>query len=99
MLLVHFLVPLVVLATRVAAGPTIIRHSDPSRRISFPISRQINGDSKLDLIQRDRKHPRKSVKDGLRRSSSTPNLIVNDTSTLYVIGVGIGTPLTSCESC
>ena len=96
MLLVAFLVPFVVLATRVVAGPTVIR--DSSSRISFPISRDINPNGKLDLIQRDREHLKNSVKDGQRRSSSTPNLIVNDTGMVYVTGVGIGDPATSCES-
>jgi hypothetical protein len=96
MLLVTFLVPFVVLSTKVVAGPTVIR--DSGSRISFPISRNINPNVKLDLIQRDRKHLKNSVMDGQRRSSSTPNLIVNDTGTVYVTSVGIGEPATSCES-
>jgi hypothetical protein len=96
MLLVTFLVSFVVLATRVVAGPTVIRDSDS--RISLSISRHINPNGKLDLIQRDRKHSKNSVKDRQRRSSSTPNLTVSDTGTVYVTSVGIGEPATSCES-
>lgn len=95
MLLVTFLVPLVVLVTRVVAGPTVRRDSYP--RISLPISRHINGNGKLDLIQRDREQSLKD--DGQRRSSWTPELIVNDTTVVYGIAVGIGEPPNPCESC
>lgn len=96
MLLVVFLAPLVVLAARVVASQAVSR--DPHHRVSFPISRHLNGKPKPDRIQRDRKHSTKFVKDGQRRSSSTPNLVVSDTSRVYVIDVGIGEPSTTCES-
>lgn len=97
MLLVTFLVPFVVLAAGVVAGPTVVRDS-ARPRISLPISRHVNHhNGKLDLIQRDRKHSKNSVKDGQRRSSSTPNLTVNDTGIVYVTSVGVGDPATSCE--
>jgi hypothetical protein len=97
MLLVTFLVPFVVLATRVVAGPTVIR--DSGSRFSLSLSRQINPNGKLDLIQRDREHSKNSVKDSKRRDSSTPSLTINDTGTIYVTSVGVGEPATSCESC
>ena len=96
MLLVIFLVPFVVLAARVVASPTVVR--DSGSRISLPISRNINHNGKLDLIQRDRKHSKNSVKDGQRRSFSIPNLTVNDTGIVYGTSVGVGEPATSCES-
>jgi hypothetical protein len=58
----------------------------------------MNRNGKLDLIQRDRKHSKNSVKDGQRRSPSTFSLTVSDTGIVYVTSVGIGEPATSCES-
>jgi hypothetical protein len=98
MLVIAFLVPLVVLAARVVASPTVSR--DSHHRISFPLSTRINGNDKLDRVQRDRKHSRKSVKDGQRRSS-TPDFTDGDFGLFYVIavGVGVGELHISCESC
>ena len=97
MLSVTFLVPFVVLATRVVAGPTVIR--DSGSRISLSISRRhIDLNGELDLIQRDKKHSKNSPKGVHRRGSSTTSLTVNDTGTLYVTSVGVGEPATSCES-
>lgn len=90
MLLVTFMVHFVVLAARVVANPTVIH--DSGSRISLPISRHISRNGKLDLIQRDRKHSKSSVKDGQRQ---TPNLTVNDTGVVYVTNVGVGNPATS----
>ena len=97
MLLVTVLVPFVLLATRVVAGPTVVRDS----LTSLPLSRHINRNGRLDLIQKYREKSRNSVKDGQRRSSSTPDLTVDDTGFLYVTGVGVGDPLapTYCEFC
>lgn len=95
MLLVTFLVPFVVLATSVVAGPTVIR--DSGSRISLSISRHIDLNGELDLIQRYKKHSKNFPKDVQRRGSSTPSLTVNDTGTLYVTSAGVGEPATSCE--
>ena len=87
MVLVTFLAPLVVLAARAVASPSVSR--DSYHPISFPISRRINGNGELDHIQ----------KGGQRRSSSNPNLIVNDTGVVYVIDVGVGESNNICASC
>ena len=94
MLVAALLVPLVVLVTRVVAGPTTGR--DSGSRLSLSISRQINDASKRDIIQRDRKHRKK---DGQQDSSSTPVLNVSDTGIVYVVNVGVGEPPAFCESC
>ena len=95
MLLVTVLVPFVLLATRVVAGPTVIRDS----LTLLSISRHINRNGRLDLIQKYREKSRNSVKDGHWRSSSTPDLTVDDAGFLYVTGVGVGDPPIYCEFC
>ena len=97
MLLIASLIPLVVLATGVAAGPTVIRDDS---HISLPISRHLNPNGKLGIIQRDRKRLNNLVSDGKRSSTwhETHNLPLNDTGIVYSASVGIGDPPTHCES-
>lgn len=92
MLLATFLVPFVVLAVEAAAGPTVIRNSGSP--ISLPISRHII--HRNEIIP-SREPSKNFVKEVEQRSSSTPNLVVNNTGLAYVINVGIGDPPTSCE--
>jgi cathepsin E len=97
MLLIASLTPLVVLATGVAAIPTVIRDNS---HISLPISRHLNHNGKLGIIQRDWKRLNNLVSDGKRSSAwhETHNLPLNDTGIVYSASVGIGDPPTHCES-
>jgi hypothetical protein len=96
MLLVTFFVPFVALATRIVAGPAVIRNSpDSNTSFKLPISRYFNRNGKLDLIQRGSNHWKNAVNDG---HSSTPGLIINDSGMVYGTSVGVGSPPTSCES-
>ena len=92
MLLIASLTPLVVLATGVAAGPTVIRDDS---HISLPISRYLNHDGNLGIIQRDMKR----LNSGKRSSTldETYNLPLNNTGIVYSAPVGIGDPPTYCE--
>jgi hypothetical protein len=96
MLLIASLTPLVVLATGVAASPTVIRDGS---HISLPISRHLNYDGNLGIIQRDRKRLNNLVSDGKRSSTldETHNLPLNNTGIVYSASVGIGDPPTYCE--
>ncbi|SRR6266436_4045513 len=87
MLLVTSLVPLVVLVTGVVAGPPVIRDSP----ISFPITRQINHNGKIDITQRNRKH--------FKGRDATSDLTLDTTRLDYVTNIGVGEPPTMCESC
>jgi hypothetical protein len=94
MLLIASLTPLVVLATRVAAGSTVIRDSP----ISLLIPRHFNHNGNP---CRDWKRLNNLVSDGKHSSSSldeTHNLLLNNTSVVYSASVGIGDPPTYCES-
>jgi hypothetical protein len=93
MLLIASLTPLVVLATRAAAGSTVIRDYP----ISLPISRHLSHNGNLGIIQSDQKHLNNLVSDG-KHSSSTHSLPLNNTGIVYSASVGIGDPPTYCES-
>jgi hypothetical protein len=94
------LVPFVVLATSVAADPTVIRDSPPL--ISLPMVRKIPPIGSVNLTQRDRKRFENLVKGVQKRDSSTSpgvtNVDLNDLLFIYLIDIGVGNPPTNCES-
>lgn len=92
MFLIASLTYLVVLATGIVAGPTVIRDDS---HISLPISRHLNHDGNLGIIQRDR-----SRLNNRKRSSildEPHSLPLNNTGIVYSARVGIGDPPTYCE--
>jgi hypothetical protein len=104
MLLVAALTPFVVLTTRVAAGPNVIRDSPPSLSISKHWHTNVTGT--FHPTQSDRRRFRNLIKGGGQRNSSalevaqaTPELTLNNTGIGYVAKVGFGSPPTYCESC
>lgn len=93
MLLITSLIPLILLSTGIAGGTTVIRDS----HISLSISRHLNHNGNLGIIQRDRKRLDNLVSGGKHSSSTldeTHNLLKYNTGIVYSASVGIGDPPT-----
>jgi hypothetical protein len=96
MLFVASLVPFFVLASTVAAHPTVVRDS----HISLSIARHFNGSRTLDLVRADRERAKSFVEygDSTFPSESAVDIGVTHNVSIYTASVGVGDPPTYCES-
>ena len=95
MLLLAPLTTLVVLATRVVGVST----ADGDRFISMPITKRVNINGTLNIVQNDNRRSRSLLKSGQQREFLTPDVLLNDAGSIYTADIAVGHPPTHCESC
>lgn len=96
MFLVASLAPFVLLATEIAANPVFTRDSPG---ISLSISKKVSGNGTTNVVQADRTRLLSYTNQSdTSKLFSTPNLPLNDNVFAYIATVGIGNPITNCES-
>jgi hypothetical protein len=91
------LAPLGLLATSVAANPTVVQVRDTF--VTLPFARRINVTGTLDLVLRDQARARQFAKQsGTSTSEVTSDVGVTNAGVNYVASVGVGSPATYCGS-
>ena len=91
--LIASLAPLALLATSVAANPTVVQLDNTP--VTLPFALRINFTGTPDLVRRDQARARQFAK---QSSSSTSDVVVTNSGVDYVASVGVGSPATYCAS-